>query len=137
MYQTAKPRRTPVHDAGNHTAQRNWTEFIKTLKEDLTNILPPTEIESAQDFNTALKNLNEAIQNAIEKHVKLTKPSPYSKRWWTSELASEKKKIQQLGGKSKYHRSNPQHPIHEKYRQQRNRYSGRQRQNTGWNGSRV
>ena len=101
----------------------DWTEFVKTLKVNLTNIPPPTEIETAQDFDTTLKNLNEAIEDAIEKHVKLTKPSPYSKRWWTSELASEKKKMQRLGGKSKYHCSNPQHPIHEMYRQQRNHYS--------------
>jgi hypothetical protein len=79
----------------------NWTELVKTVRENLTNIPPPTEIESIQEFDTALKNLNRAIQDAIEKHVKLTKPSPYSKRWWTSDLANEKKKMQQLGGKSK------------------------------------
>jgi hypothetical protein len=60
----------------------------------------------------ALNNLNQVIQEAIEKHVKLIKPSPYSKRWWTTELANEKKAMQQLSGKSKYHQANPQHPIH-------------------------
>ena len=35
----------------------NWTEFVKTIKEDLTNILPPTEVECIQDFDMALKNL--------------------------------------------------------------------------------
>ena len=101
----------------------DWNEFVKTLKDNLANIPIPTVIDDIQDFNTALDNLNQAIQDAIEKHIKITKPSPYSKRWWTSELANEKKAMQRLRGKSKYHRSNPQHPIHEKYRQQRNRYS--------------
>jgi hypothetical protein len=101
----------------------DWTEFAKTLKENLANMSPPTGIKSIQDFNAMLKNLNEAIQDATEKHVKMTKPSPYSKRWWTTELANEKKKMQRLGGKSKYHHANPQHPIHETYWQQQNHYS--------------
>jgi len=74
-----------------------------------------TEIENIQEFNTALKNLNGAIQDTIEKHIKLTKPSPYSRRWGMLELTSEKKKTQQLGGKLKYHCSNPQYPIHKMY----------------------
>jgi len=81
----------------------NWTELSKTLKENLANIPAPTEINNILDFNAALNNLNQAIQDAIEKHVKLTKPSPYSKRWWTTELANEKRTMQRLGGKSKYH----------------------------------
>ena len=101
----------------------DWTELIKTLKDNLTNIPPPTEIASIQEFNNKLKILNEKIQNAIEKHVKLTTPSPYSKRWWKKELTDEKKRMRQLGGRSKYHRQNTQHPIHTEYRQQRNRYS--------------
>jgi len=71
----------------------DWTELIKTLKDDLTNIPPPTEIASTQEFNNKLKILNEKIQNAIEKHVKLTTPSPYSKRWWTKELTDKKKRM--------------------------------------------
>jgi len=63
------------------------------LKENLTNIPAPTEIESIQNFNMALSNLSQAIQDAIEKHIKLTKPSPYSKRWWSAELANEKKML--------------------------------------------
>ena len=101
----------------------DWTELVKTLKDDLANAPPPTEIASIQEFNDKLKTLNEKIQNAIEKHVKLTTPSPYSKRWWTKELADEKKKMQQLGGRSKYHRQNAQHPVHAEYRRQCNRYS--------------
>jgi len=101
----------------------DWKEMVKTLKGDLANIPPPTEIANIQEFNNRLKTLNERIQNAIEKHVKLMTPSPYSKRWWTKELADEKKKMQQLGGRSKYHQKNTQHPVHTEYRQQRNQYS--------------
>jgi hypothetical protein len=93
----------------------NWTELVRSVRENPADIPPSAEIVGTQEFDIALKNLNGAIQNAIKKHVKLTKPSPYSKRWWTSDLANEKKKMQQLGGKSKYHHPNPQHPIHKMY----------------------
>ena len=101
----------------------NWTELVKTLKDDLANIPPPTEITSIQEFDDKLKTLNKKIQNAIETHVKLTTPSTYSKRWWMKKLADEKKKMQQLGARLKYHRQNAQHPVHTEYRQQCNRYS--------------
>jgi hypothetical protein len=90
----------------------DWPELVKTLKSDLANLPPPTEIENIQTFTD---RLNETMQKAIEKHVKLTKPSPYSKRWWSTELANEKKKMQQLGGRVKYHRLDTQHPVHEEY----------------------
>ena len=101
----------------------DWTELVKTLKEDLANIPPPTEITSIQEFDDKLKTLNEKIQNTIETHVKLTTPSPYSKRWWTKELADEKKKMQQLGARLKYHCQNAQHPVHAEYWRQHNQYS--------------
>jgi hypothetical protein len=101
----------------------DWTEFGKTLKSNLANLPMPTEIADVETFNSKLKTLNDTIQDTIMKHVKLMKPSPYMKRWWTSELMTEKKKTQQLGGRSKYHHLNGQHPIHEEYQQQHNQYS--------------
>jgi hypothetical protein len=59
--------------------------------------------------------ITESDKINIKKHVKLTKPSPYSKRWWSTNLAKEKKKMQQLGGRSKYHRLAINHPVHEEY----------------------
>ena len=66
---------------------------------------------------------DEAIQQTMEKHVKLSTPSPYSKRWWSNDLANEKKCMQQFGGQSKYHWWDEHHPIHEVYQIQRNKYS--------------
>ena len=100
-----------------------WPEFIKTLSDDLDNIPIPTEIHDTDTFTHRLNMLNEKIQNAIKLHVKLTKPSPYSKRWWSTDLTKEKKKTLQLGGRAKYHRLVPNHPIHEEYRTQRNHYA--------------
>ena len=58
-----------------------WPELIQTLSDDLNNIPIPTEIHDTDTFTHRLNMLNEKIQNAINKHVKLMKPSPYSKRW--------------------------------------------------------
>ena len=101
----------------------DWTEFVETLKENLTNIPPPVEINNIEEFDSRLKSLNEAVQNTVEKHVKLTKPSPYSKRWWTTELTKAKRKTCQLARKARQYRHNEHHPIHEEYRQQRNLYA--------------
>jgi hypothetical protein len=70
----------------------DWTKLEKTLKSNLTDLPTPTEITDIETFDRRLKTLNDTIQNAITKHVKLTKPSPYMKRWWTSELTTKKKK---------------------------------------------
>jgi hypothetical protein len=101
----------------------DWTELGKTLKSNLADLPMPTKIADIKTFDRKLKTLNDTIQDAIKKHVKLTKPSPYMKRWWTIELTIEKKKTQQLGKRSKYHCLNKRHPIHEEYHQQCNQYS--------------
>ena len=101
----------------------DWPEFLITLRENLANVPRPTEIHNTNTFNQRLDALNKAIQDTVEKHVKLTTPSPYSKRWWSSELAKEKRTMQHLGRWSKYHREDNQHPAHEDYRLQRNKYS--------------
>jgi ribonuclease HI len=103
----------------------DWPEFLKTLNEKLANIPIPIEITDINNFNQRLDTFSRALQDTIEKHVKLTTPSPYSKRWWSSDLANAKKLMQQLGGRSKYHRWDVQHPVHEEYRRQRNNYSQR------------
>ena len=101
----------------------DWPEFLKTLNTNLTNIHRPTEIHNIATFLQRLNSLNKAIQDTVEKHVKLTTPSPYSKRWWSSDLSCEKKLMQQFGKRSKQHQWDEQHPAHEEYRKQRNKYS--------------
>ncbi|KAF8234128.1 hypothetical protein L208DRAFT_1551598 [Tricholoma matsutake] len=93
----------------------NWPKLIVTLEANLTNLALPMEIIDTQSFDKTLSNLNNAIQDAIEKHIEISKPSPYSKRWWLTELVSKKKKMQQLGGRAKYQQANPDHLVHKEY----------------------
>ena len=101
----------------------DWPGLLTTLKTNLENLTPPTELVDTQSFDKTLSKLNNTIQDAVRKHVKISKLSPYSKRWWSTELASEKRKMQRLGGRAKFQRANPSHPVHEEYRRQRNHYS--------------
>jgi hypothetical protein len=84
-----KSKSTPRHNF----RMPDWLELVKTLLSNLANLPPPTEITSTQEFNTRLKALNNAINDAINKHVKLSLPSPYLKRWWSSDLEDAKRKM--------------------------------------------
>jgi ribonuclease HI/endonuclease/exonuclease/phosphatase family metal-dependent hydrolase len=101
----------------------DWPEFSKTLKANLDNIPRPAVISNVNSFNRKLADLNTAIWNAINEHVSTTKPCPYSKRWWSAELTQSKKDTAKLGQQAKYFRDYPYHPVHEEYRQQRNKYA--------------
>jgi len=44
-----------------------------------------TAVSAVDDYVDAITH---AVRVAIEKHVPKTRPSPFSKRWWTPELAA-------------------------------------------------
>ena len=100
-----------------------WPEFLPTLKANLDNLPNPAPINNIDTFNQTLMALNSAIQNAISAHLEPSKPTPYSKRWWSTALTTERKTMIKLARKAKRYRDHPQHPTHEAYRTQRNRYS--------------
>lgn len=100
-----------------------WPEFLKLLKENIDELPEPEELRTCESFEEWRTALNEAIQNAIDKHVPLSKPSPFTKRWWTSDLAAAKKVTKKLASSSKRYRPNMEHPIHKQYRRQHNDYS--------------
>ena len=64
-----------------------WTDFNKTLSNNLNDLPPPSTITSIATFNNRLNKINEAVQDMIDKHVKISMPCPYSKRWWLKDLA--------------------------------------------------
>ena len=68
----------------------DWPELLNTLKPNLANISPPTVITNTDNFNQKLTALYTTVWDVINKNVKLSKPSPYSKRWWSTALAQDK-----------------------------------------------
>ena len=51
-------------------------------------------IRDVEEFERRLKVLDAAVEEAIRLHVPLLKLSPFTKRWWTSELAEKKKEME-------------------------------------------
>ena len=101
----------------------NWEDFRKTLAERTKDWQEPEEIGSIAEFHTNLERLDIAIKATIAKHVPWMKPSPYSKRWWMRELGVLKKAKERLARLSYERRAMNAHPIHEVFRQTRNKYS--------------
>ena len=107
-------------ELGKAHTPADWPKLLN--KKNLDNISPPVQIMSITSFNQKLKDLNTAMWGVINKHVKLSKPSLYSKRWWSSDLAKEKQATTKLGCKAQALCDFDNHPIHEEYCQQWNRY---------------
>ena len=74
----------------------NWPKFILTLKSNFKNLPQPAPINNINTFNHKLTALNAAIWNAIDTHFEASKPLPYSKRWWSNNLAQDKKTTTKL-----------------------------------------
>ena len=53
----------------------------------------------------------------------MVRKNPYAKRWWTKELANLKRDKEQLARRSYRRRAVNEDPIHEEFRQARNKYS--------------
>ena len=116
------PSRTDFEAKFNYKLT-DWKEFCETLKVNLAALPEPEELTTIAQFNITLEHLDLAIKAATVKHVPKSKPSPYSKRWWSKELATMKKVKEKLARKSYERRAADGDPIHEMFRQSRNKYS--------------
>jgi len=101
----------------------DWEEFCKTLGTNLAALPELGELTTAVQFHTTLEQLDCAIKATITKEVPRTKPSPYSKQWWSKELAVLKKVKEKLARKSYERWAADGDPIHEMFQQARNKYS--------------
>ena len=100
----------------------DWPKFIEAFAERAAEILT-MEILTIEDFNRRLEALDKAVTDTIKEHVPMAKLSPFTKCWWTADLAIAKKATHKLSRKSYHARHNRDHPIHEEFRQARNDYS--------------
>lgn len=121
-----------IHPPRLNFRNTDWPEFQQSLKSCLDHLPQPTEIYSVNTFNLKLNNLNAAIQETIKDHVPITKPTPYLKRWWSSILTQEKRLMHKLAWKAKRFHSFADHPIHEEYWLQCNRYADQIKKADHW-----
>lgn len=100
----------------------DWDDFKGTLKNELQTQNIPAAIRNEMSFDAALQGLMTALQTTITEHVPMSKPSPYSKRWWSKDLAKQREEVKKLARKAFKLRSSEQHPIHTQWRKARNKY---------------
>ena len=69
----------------------DWARIIDSTKQNLRSWSPPQA--HAQSINHAVHHLTTAIQEALHSHAAIHRPSPYTKRWWTKELTTLRKRL--------------------------------------------
>ena len=69
----------------------DWEEFRKSLEDKLAVIQIVENIPMEEVFHEQIERLDTTIKAAIKEQVPVSKPSPYTKRWWTKNLSKMKK----------------------------------------------
>jgi ribonuclease HI len=83
-----RPEQNGTPKAKRAYNRANWERIGQTILKQLGQ---PQEIVTAADLDHEVHRLVETTTTALDLHIPLQKPSPYSKRWFTPEL-----KIQQV-----------------------------------------
>ena len=117
----AAPRR------GRDFQKVDWGEFDAALVARIEARAVPQEISTINEFDTVLDELMQDLHDTIEELVPTKPDTPYTKRWWSKELAKMRTEKERLGRISFRHRGDKDHPAHAEYRHFRNRYTYRVR----------
>jgi len=117
------PTKTTPQEHKRNYRKTNWTAFLEELNIQLLQIPAPIQLQSKEDLEQALDNLEQAIQNTAEKCVPQKKPTPYSKHWWTKELMQARNSVRKLTGTAAKQKTHPHHPVHKELHQTRNKYT--------------
>jgi hypothetical protein len=64
-----------------------WEKFRERLEEKIDKEVPSTPIQTAADLIDRTGCLTKSITDTIEERIPLARPSPYTKQWWTREIA--------------------------------------------------
>jgi hypothetical protein len=99
----------------------NWEELNEALEKELEAVPDPNGYATGQEVEEAI----EAVWRTVGAVVKKTKVTTHSKRWWTAELAQQRKEKEQLARRSYRQRDVPDSPAHEEYRVAHNAFSAR------------
>jgi ribonuclease HI/endonuclease/exonuclease/phosphatase family metal-dependent hydrolase len=101
----------------------DWEDFNKVLTEALERIRPPAPIRSAEDADSRLDELENAVWDVIDSHVPLAALCPYSKRWWTPELTTQRKEVSKLARKARDVQGIEGHPDIARHKRARNAFA--------------
>ena len=99
----------------------NWEKFATHLTNQLDTIPAPTDnIASIVDLEQRLEAVSGTILNSVEACIPTSKPSLFTKRWWTPELDEKIKRVRNLTRTAYAKRQQHSHPIHEQVKNARN-----------------
>ncbi|KAJ6457679.1 hypothetical protein C8R45DRAFT_844168 [Mycena sanguinolenta] len=93
----------------------SWEDFGEMLAKELETVEDADGYTSMEEVEVAIGELDAALWRCVAEHVPVSKVSPHSKRWWTSELSKNKKEKEKLTRQSYRQRDVPDAPIHEEY----------------------
>ena len=76
-------------------SKTNWEDFNLYLTDKLaTSAIKKGELTSKVEMQTNLRKLMQAISETINDQVPITKPLPFTKRWWNKDLENMRKQKQ-------------------------------------------
>jgi ribonuclease HI len=99
----------------------DWEEFkeeVEPLLEALDLVDPASAAQS--DVDKAVQQLSDILQDGVKKHVPLSKPSPFSKRWWSKDLTLMRQNVHRAETRAKRARAPPERYV--EYIRLRNAY---------------
>ncbi|KZP21770.1 hypothetical protein FIBSPDRAFT_910695 [Athelia psychrophila] len=101
-----------------------WDDFREYVAKGMSE-MEDRDIESIEDFERELEELNSLLVRARDLYVPKVKASPYMRRWWSTELAKTRKAVAKLARKAyaEGQRGCISHDVHEEHRKARNSYS--------------
>ena len=101
----------------------NWEDFTTLLKDNLSAAsLMKGELSSKEDMQANLRKLTHTLAETIDHQVPITKPLPFTKRWWNKDLENKRKQKQAQSRQAQCMKDYPNHPIHAQYTTTRNSY---------------
>jgi hypothetical protein len=93
----------------------DWEKFDTKLQHRLQQLPKPKPIHSIHTAETQLRRLNEAITETIQEIVPKSKPSPFTKQWWSYDLEQDNKHLKHLARTSKAKCHMRVHPVHQEH----------------------
>ncbi|KAG9221604.1 hypothetical protein CCMSSC00406_0006763 [Pleurotus cornucopiae] len=101
----------------------DWQMFRDALEKELEQLGRPTLATTVNEFEGKRLALERAIQHVIDDDniVPVTRPCPFTKRWWNSDLGMQRRRVGNLSREAYKKRGIANHGVHEAYRRARNK----------------
>ena len=101
----------------------DWEKFATEFGQCLQQLPHPTPITTVEAAETCIQLLSDAIAGTITEVVPTSKPSPFTKQWWSHELERDNKCLKALARTAKGKRHIRDHPIHKEHNKVRNTFA--------------